>query len=326
MKKKLEAELLSIAHRVLKLKGKEDVIQLQQEAHKLYEKLSILRFYEENINVLQEELPLEKLEEKLASFSFTETVKTETTEVPSVEEKVIENKAEAPGATTSEEELLTVIEAVKDDKLAIEASEEETETEAEVETIEEEIEEEEEVIKSDSLFSPSFELSMDEEEEAEEIKSEITKPEIKQTSLEDFLNENYTEPEFVKRDTITEEVSKSSEIVFEKVENDSVTETKIEITQTEIFAKKTETKSSSLNDTLLKGINIGLNDRIAFVKHLFGGSNEDFNRVISQLNTFDTFEEAQNFVDDMVKPDYNNWEGKEDYGVRFMNLVEKKFA
>ena len=82
----------------------------------------------------------------------------------------------------------------------------------------------------------------------------------------------------------------------------------------------------SLNDTLLKGINIGLNDRIAFVKHLFAGSNEDFNRVISQLNTFDTFDEAQNFVDDMVKPDYNNWEGKEDYGVRFMNLVEKKFA
>ncbi len=321
MKKKLEAELLSIAHRVLKLKGKEDVIQLQQEAHKLYEKLSILRFYEENINVLQEELPLEKLEEKLASFSFTETEKTVTTEVPSVEEEVIENKAEAPEPNTSEEELLAVIEAVKEDKLAIEASEEETKTEAEVETIEED----EEVIKSDSIFSPSFELSMDEEEE-EEIKSEITKPEFKQTSLEDFLNENYTEPEFVKRDTITEEVSKSSEIVFEKTENESVIETKIEITQKEVFATKTETKSMSLNDTLLKGINIGLNDRIAFVKHLFGGSNEDFNRVISQLNTFDTFEEAQNFVDDMVKPDYNNWEGKEDYGVRFMNLVEKKFA
>jgi hypothetical protein len=324
MKKKLEAELLSIAHRVLKLKGKEDVIQLQQEAHKLYEKLSILRFYEENINVLQEELPLEKLEEKLASFSFTETEKTVTSVVPSVEE-VIENKIEATETTTSEDELLAVIEAVKEDKLAAEASKEETETEVEVETIEEEIEEEEEVIKSDSIFSPSFELSMDEEEE-EEIKSEIAKPEFKQTSLEDFLHENYTEPEFVKRDAITEEVSKISEIVFEKTENDSVTETKIEIKQTEVFAKKTETKSTSLNDTLLKGINIGLNDRIAFVKHLFGGSNEDFNRVISQINTFDNFEEAQNFVEDMVKPDYNNWEGKEDYSVRFMNLVEKKFA
>jgi hypothetical protein len=28
----------------------------------------------------------------------------------------------------------------------------------------------------------------------------------------------------------------------------------------------------------------------------------------------------------MVKPDYNNWEGKEDYSQRFMNVIEKKFA
>jgi hypothetical protein len=52
MKKKLEADLISIAHRVLKLKGKEDTILLHQEAQKLYEKLSVLRFYEENINIL----------------------------------------------------------------------------------------------------------------------------------------------------------------------------------------------------------------------------------------------------------------------------------
>ena len=56
MKKKLEAELISIAHRVLKLKGKEDTVQLHLEAQKLYEKLSILRFYEENINVLKDEM------------------------------------------------------------------------------------------------------------------------------------------------------------------------------------------------------------------------------------------------------------------------------
>ena len=58
-----------------------------------------------------------------------------------------------------------------------------------------------------------------------------------------------------------------------------------------------------------------MNDRIAFVKHLFAGSNEDFNRVFSQTSTYDSFEEAQNFIEDMVKPDYNNWEGKEDYAL-----------
>jgi hypothetical protein len=80
-----------------------------------------------------------------------------------------------------------------------------------------------------------------------------------------------------------------------------------------------------LNEKLVKEITIGLNDRIAFVKHLFGGSNEDYNRVLSQLITFDTFLETKSFIDEMVKPDYNNWDGKEDYEHRFMEIIEKKF-
>ena len=81
----------------------------------------------------------------------------------------------------------------------------------------------------------------------------------------------------------------------------------------------------SLNDRLKKGINIGLNDRLAFVKHLFDGSTSDYNRVLSQLNTIKNKEEAFNFVANMVKPDYNNWEGKEEYETRFLAIIEKKF-
>jgi ABC-type multidrug transport system ATPase subunit len=84
-------------------------------------------------------------------------------------------------------------------------------------------------------------------------------------------------------------------------------------------------KQKSLNDRLKKGINIGLNDRMAFVKHLFDGSTSDYNRVLSQLITIRTKEEAFNFVANMVKPDYNNWEGKEDYESRFLAIVEKNF-
>ena len=85
-------------------------------------------------------------------------------------------------------------------------------------------------------------------------------------------------------------------------------------------------KSDFSNDAFSKTISFGLNDKIAFEKQLFGGSSEDLNRVISQLSTFDTFDEAENFIEDMVKPDYNNWEGKDDYVARFMEIVEKKFA
>ena len=44
MKKKLEADLISIAHRILKLKNKSELVQLHQETQKLYEKLSVLLF------------------------------------------------------------------------------------------------------------------------------------------------------------------------------------------------------------------------------------------------------------------------------------------
>jgi hypothetical protein len=63
-----------------------------------------------------------------------------------------------------------------------------------------------------------------------------------------------------------------------------------------------------------------------FTKQLFGNSSEDYNRVLNQLITFDTFEETKDFIEEMVKPDYNNWEGKEEYAQRFMEIIEKKFS
>ena len=43
------------------------------------------------------------------------------------------------------------------------------------------------------------------------------------------------------------------------------------------------------------------------------------------MNTFDTFQDARNFIEDLVKPDYNEWKGKEDYAERFLEVVENKF-
>lgn len=83
-------------------------------------------------------------------------------------------------------------------------------------------------------------------------------------------------------------------------------------------------KKKSLNDKLTKNIQIGLNDRLAFTKHLFNGNAEDYNRVISQLTTLNSFEEANNFIDAQIKPDYN-WEGKEAHLERFLQLIEKRF-
>lgn len=316
MKKKLEADLISIAHRVLKLKGKEDVVQLHQEAQKLVEKLAILRFYEENINVLKSEISAEELEEKLFAevpaqpeIVVKEEVQTETVAEEPIQEVVAEEPSEEE--IVEEEEEIVAEEEVEEEVFVEEII---AETQEE-EPVQEEIKEE----KEESVFSPLFELASEEEEKP------AAKMEQKQISFEDLLGSDYKELEFVKVDDVPQEVEKVTEISFEKVEETIIPEVKIE-TKTETFTMKTEHKISSLNDTLIKGINIGLNDRIAFVKHLFGGSNEDFNRVISQVSTYDSFQEVQQFIVDMVKPDYNNWEGKEEYADRFMNLIEKKFV
>ena len=89
---------------------------------------------------------------------------------------------------------------------------------------------------------------------------------------------------------------------------------------------KRETRPKSLNDRFGNtDIKVDLNDRLAFVKHLFNESTEDFNRVISQLNTIDSEERSISFITNMVKPDYNNWEGKEGYEERFMALIQRRF-
>lgn len=82
----------------------------------------------------------------------------------------------------------------------------------------------------------------------------------------------------------------------------------------------------SVNDQLAKGaIQVGLNDRIAFVKYLFNDSQADFNRVLSQLNTLDTYLESMYFIENLVKPDYN-WDDKKDYEERLINLIKKRFG
>ena len=91
-------------------------------------------------------------------------------------------------------------------------------------------------------------------------------------------------------------------------------------TKTPISEKK------SLNDRLAGTVlNFGLNDRIGFVKELFDGSQEDFNRVVSQLNTCSSLEEATDYINAHISDEYG-WDQKEETAARFMAAVEQKFS
>ena len=95
---------------------------------------------------------------------------------------------------------------------------------------------------------------------------------------------------------------------------------------TEANKRKTNKEKKSLNDKLKNSdFTIGLNDKLAFIKHLFDGKNEEYERVISQISTSQTYEEANTLIQNIIKPDYNHWEGKTEFEERFMEIIESKF-
>ena len=309
MKKRLESELISIAHRILKLKNKSEVDQLYKESQKLHETLLVLKFYQDNFESVKSDVDEVVLEEKLKESLEVEIAPSISAEVNEEDDEPI---AEVEAAPEIEEEVEEQIES-EEDPSDSELAEQSVVSEAPEEVIEEQsIDEEEPIANEESAFKPIFELETEEEEqEQQDIPAEVAFESQPEEKLEDHIGK-YTEPVFVKTNEVSLFTSDSSETEEAK--------------QTVAEEVKEEPKSDAFNEMTTKSIAIGLNDRIGFVQHLFNDSNEDFNRVISQLNTFDTFEEAKNFINEMVLPDYNYWVGEEDYIERFMEIVEKKFS
>lgn len=96
--------------------------------------------------------------------------------------------------------------------------------------------------------------------------------------------------------------------------------------QQDIFAPTPAAEKKSLNDRLAGNVlKFGLNDRIGFVKDLFDGSQEDFNRVVSQLNTLGNLNEAMEFIHTHISGEYG-WDQKEETAARFIAAVEQKFS
>ncbi|TVQ75793.1 MAG: hypothetical protein EA358_10935 [Flavobacteriales bacterium] len=91
-------------------------------------------------------------------------------------------------------------------------------------------------------------------------------------------------------------------------------------------SSKVESSGRQLHNALQgKELRVGLNDRIAFVKKLFHGESDDFNRVVSQINSFSNFEEADSFIQNLVAPEYG-WDMEEEFSVRFMNMIRMRFG
>ena len=160
----------------------------------------------------------------------------------------------------------------------------------------------------------------------------VEKPEVKKQQTENQKVAVDIEPE-KKEDTVFEPKFESVKIDLQTLKSNQISSK--EEFRDAISADKTATlfdddesvaSKKTLNDKLInKTITVGLNDRIAFVNNLFNFNQTEFNRVLSQLNTFNTEKEAKEFLLTVVKPEYD-WSDKETYEERLLALIERKFT
>lgn len=253
MKKKLESELISIAHRILKLTGQEDLEKMHHEVALLYQKLAILKFLESHFNgEIPENIATDASFFNALDGAFNNTV----TDSVEIDQKTYVNI---------------------DSNEAVE------------------------------LMEPAI----------EKIKDIVAQMPQETAAVDDLVDELNTE---TAQEVDLSDLSTSfgQLPIFDPVD-DTATETKMDVESEQV-------ETVSLNEKLKTGgFQIGLNDRLAFVNHLFENNNEDYDRVVSQLNTMDSFEEISDFLENIIKPDYNNWEGKEDYETRLLQIIEQKF-
>lgn len=366
MKKIIETDLVSIAHKILQLKEKSDVNNLLDLTEKLYQKLILLKFYEDNKFRLEPQFHAENLIDVYDNKEISNSNAKEDVE------NVFPEKQKGINFSSdfmTHDIINDLVEDSKnDDFMAIEEEEMDKKTslsdhenlsikdEINAELIQEFTQGNIPSIKDENNEVVEFTPSIEETEKSvEEIKDEIqeieakdpiedSKEALKKVTLEiDPVFNIYHDQIFEQANTIENEIAEevhtedrqSVELPkVEAVEEIKLTPQAPQVENQHLLTNQQEQPSlpfhqvpinRTINDAFSGTIVVGLNDRIAFEKNLFGGSSEDLNRVISQLNTLNSYQEAVDFIEDLVKPDFNDWKGKEDYEVRFMELVNKRF-
>lgn len=185
------------------------------------------------------------------------------------------------------------------------------------------VEEEVSIKKTDAQVIEEFSITIE-----ENVEEEIT---IETFELSEPISENEETIESVENEEEPESLDDIFVPTFQSVKEDfSLKEefrhtVSLDDTENLFVTKKTESKQLSLNDRLLNSsIQVGLNDRIAFVNQLFNFSQSEFNKVLSVLNGFKTENEAKNYINITLKQQYG-WKNKEEILERFLFLVERKF-
>ena len=339
MKEALEHDLITLATEILANEGEWNLAQLNKQAHKITEKITILTFVEKYYQTLgASEDRMYRTMRKVSDFIDDNRqedifeIEVEASEVhPITAPKAVakETPKEEPAAFVAMEPAPIAKEekpAPVEKPVAKRILQEEQYPEpnwalpvnrSKTEEVAVPVEKVEEVRKVEVVEKPkpketpavAFEIEQPEIEQPEIDESKLSKSAIKQ--LADFIQQpEYTDEERILKQTpsLEEFISQSKNTVFDK--KDTTHEVK---------------PVQSLNDKFGKTAQIGLNDKLAFVQKLFFGSESEYNKVVKHIADLHSMQDAVVYIEQEVKPTYNYWKGKEEYEQRFLDLVLKRF-
>lgn len=285
MKKVLEDELMSLAHRILKLRDKAEIHELKEEAAVLYEKLSVLSFAEKHFEGTRptikkhdvEKAIEQEYEDEKAELDYpdgteynedqiyehnTEKIKDIVSQMPYETEqvdKMFEKQDQESGSNTKAEAKPSSNEDVQDFG-----------------------------VHFDDL--PDFEPAEEDSSQKDGNKSKEENPDTEDDPKAQDKTSNPEEENHPKR-------------------------------KMDLFSQP----KKSLNDSLNKELKIGLNDRLSFVNQLFKGDTKAYDSFITHINALKSFEEVKSYLNEQIQDKYSYWKDKEDIANRLLHLIEKKF-
>ena len=344
MKEALEHDLITLATEILANEGEWNLAQLNKQAHKITEKITILNFVEKYYQTLgASEDRMYRTMRKVSDFIDDNRqedifeIEVEASEVqPITAPKAVakETPKEEPATFVAMEPAPIAKEekpAPAEKPVAKRILQEEQYSEpnwalpvnrSKTEEVAVPVEKVEEVRKVEVVEKPkpketpavAFEIEQPTIEQPTIEKPEIDESELSKSAIKqlaDFIQQpEYTDEERILKQTpsLEEFISQSKHTVFDKKDADE------------------EVKpAQSLNDKFGKTTQIGLNDKLAFVQKLFFGSESEYNKVVKHIADLHSMQDAVVYIEQEVKPTYNYWKGKEEYEQRFLDLVLKRF-
>ena len=349
MKEALEHDLITLATEILANEGEWNLAQLNKQAHKITEKITILTFVEKYYQTLgASEDRMYRTMRKVSDFiddnrqedifdieveasevqpitapktAAKETPKEEPATFVAMEPAPIAKEEKPAPAEKPVAKHILQEEQYSEPNWALPVNRSKTEEVAvPVEKVEE-VRKVEVVEKPKPKETPAvaFEIEQPAIEQPSIEQPEIEKPEIDESKLSksaikqiaDFIQQ----PEYTDEERILKQTPSLEEFISQSKHT--------------VFDKKDADEEvkpvQSLNDKFGKTAQIGLNDKLAFVQKLFFGSESEYNKVVKHIADLHSMQDAVVYIEQEVKPTYNYWKGKEEYEQRFLDLVLKRF-